>query len=661
MSKQFQANFDNFRIDINQGVFHKNGEKVNLRPKEFAVLWLLVQRAGELVSKEHIIKEVWRGLPTSDESIARCISVVKNRLRAASPGADFLIKTEYGRGYRFVGNISLALERRIHKSLKKTVIKPTTVGEIASKDILSCQLDMSIYEAASLLSAKQKSSILVLSDRRPIGIWTEADVLKLNLADTHVLDIKLGDVMQSPVISLEEWQPISEAVTLMRHSSIRHLVVVDKSGYAIGVLTQSDIIYSHGVESFMTVKDVKSIAFQKPLVVTENIPVSEIVSQMQLHNTDIIVIQLQDHELFCVTERDIIDLIAHKCLNVLVGNIKIQALARITEDTSILVARQIMDAKKIKHLAILGIDGKFNKILSLSDILADIEHSYGQLVGEILEEKKKIPESEGYIKLLANAMQQTAGMMIITDKHGDIEFANDAFEKISGYRLDEIKGKNPRFLSSGLISKTVFKDMWQTLMSGNNWKGELHNVKKSGEHYWVLSSITPIIDDNNEISHFIAVEEDISERKAVEMRLLEIEQRFYEVVHHSSIMIWESDPNGKVIFLNKYWLEFTGRNLPEQISNGWIEQLHPDDLQVFLEAFQHALIRRDSFCLDHRLKNAEGEYRWVMNLGMPRFDDNERFMGFRGTCVDITERKRQELDSFHSAHHKGNVFVKQIF
>lgn len=496
-----------------------------------------------------------------------------------------------------------------------------------------------------------------MSGNRPIGIWTEADVLKLNLADAHVLDIKLSDVMHSPIISVEEWQPISEAVNLMRHSNIRHLVVVDKCGYAMGVVSQSDIIYSHGVESFMTVKDVKSIAFQKPLVVTENLPVADIVSQMQLHHTDIIIIQLVGYEIFSFTERDIIDLIAHKCLNVLVGNIKIQALTSISEGTSILVARQIMDAKKIKHLAILDADGKFNKILSLSDILADIEHSYGQLVEEILEEQKNIPDNEGYIRLLASAMQQTAGMMLITDKHGDIEYANEAFEKISGYKLDEVKGKNPRFLSSGSISKTVFKDMWQTLMSGKNWKGELHNIKKSGERYWVISSITPIIDENGEISHFIAVEEDISERKVIEMRLLEIEQRFYEVVHHSAIMIWESDPNGKVLFLNKYWLEFTGRKLPEQISNGWIEQLHPEDLHVFLEAFQHALIRRESFCLDHRLKNVEGEYRWVMNLGMPRFDEDQEFMGFRGTCVDITDRKEQEMDAIHLAYHQGKVSV----
>ena len=105
MKIKFQASFNEFHIDNDFGVTY-HGQKLALYPKELAVLSYLVQRAGELVSKEELIESVWNGAPTSDESIARCISVIKSRLRKAEPGADVFIKTEYSRGYRFVGTVS---------------------------------------------------------------------------------------------------------------------------------------------------------------------------------------------------------------------------------------------------------------------------------------------------------------------------------------------------------------------------------------------------------------------------------------------------------------------------------------------------------------------------------------------------------------------------
>lgn len=642
--KKTQAKFADFEIDIDQGVFHKNGTQLRLRPKELGVLWLLVQQAGQLVTKEQIIKVVWNGYSTSDESIARCISVVKARMRLASAGSEQLIKTEYGRGYRFVGKVLFSRERKSTNEKSRTTISPTTLGEIASEEILTCNTETTVFEAACLLSARQKSAILILQEQKPIGIWTEADALNLNLNNPAFLETKMSDVMQTPVVSMEAKKPITDAVAIMRSKGIRHLVVVDNEGNASGVISQSDIIYTHGVESFMTVKDVNSIAFRRPFVIRENVPVAELVFQMRHQHTDILIIDLANRALFSFTERDLIDLIANRCLNVLIGNLDFPPLVTIKEDTSILVARQLMDIKKIKHLAVLDHSGVFIKILSLSDILADIEHSYVQLIEEILEHNKVAAENDGYTQLLASAMQQTAGMMIISDQHGDIKYVNESFEIVSGYKLEEIKDKNPRFLSSGIIPKSVFRHMWETLMSGKTWKGELCNKKKSGDKYWVLSSITPIVNDEGVIHHFIAVEEDISERKEVEIRLREIEQRFYEMIDHSLIMIWESDPNGKVSYLNDYWLKFTGREFKDEKSNGWAKHIHPDDLSFFLETFQNALIRRNPFCIDHRLKNNAGIYRWVMNSGSPRFNEGGEFLGLRGACVDISERKTSELE-----------------
>ncbi len=137
MEYRHQATFDQFSISIDHGIQYRNGEILKLRPKELALLWFLVQHAGNLVTKKQIIDQVWYGFPTSDESIARCISVIKARLKSVSPGAELSIKTEYGHGYRFVGEVTFPEISNKSQKKKKSIFGPTTLSEIASKDLLN--------------------------------------------------------------------------------------------------------------------------------------------------------------------------------------------------------------------------------------------------------------------------------------------------------------------------------------------------------------------------------------------------------------------------------------------------------------------------------------------------------------------------------------------
>ena len=104
MGEQFHADFYGFFIDSDQGLTFA-GKPVSLPPKEFKILLELVKKAGKHVSKEELIARVWNNVPTSDESIARCLSILKSALRRVNPGTESLIKTDYGQGYRFIGQI----------------------------------------------------------------------------------------------------------------------------------------------------------------------------------------------------------------------------------------------------------------------------------------------------------------------------------------------------------------------------------------------------------------------------------------------------------------------------------------------------------------------------------------------------------------------------
>jgi diguanylate cyclase (GGDEF)-like protein/PAS domain S-box-containing protein len=108
---------------------------------------------------------------------------------------------------------------------------------------------------------------------------------------------------------------------------------------------------------------------------------------------------------------------------------------------------------------------------------------------------------------------------VITDTHGDIEYVNPKFEEISGYRAEEVIGKNPRILKSGEKTNEEYKDMWVTLQAGKEWRGYFHNKRKDGSIYWESATISALRGDDGEITHFIAVKEDITARKRAEDQL----------------------------------------------------------------------------------------------------------------------------------------------
>ncbi|MCB8999111.1 MAG: response regulator [Bacteroidales bacterium] len=128
----------------------------------------------------------------------------------------------------------------------------------------------------------------------------------------------------------------------------------------------------------------------------------------------------------------------------------------------------------------------------------------------ISREKDKIEKEN---KKLFRAIEQSPNSIIITDFDGNIEYINPEGLKITGYEQYELIGKNPRIFSSGETPPEVYKNLWDTLKSGKAWSGEFHNKKKNGELYWEQASISPVIDSNGNITHFLATKVDVSERK----------------------------------------------------------------------------------------------------------------------------------------------------
>ncbi len=134
-----------------------------------------------------------------------------------------------------------------------------------------------------------------------------------------------------------------------------------------------------------------------------------------------------------------------------------------------------------------------------------------------LRERKKVEEQ---IRKLSRAVEQSPSAIVITNLKGNIEYVNPHFCKVTGYSQEEAFGRNPNMLKSGSTSAAEYKNMWETITAGNEWRGEFHNKKKNGELYWEQASISPIRDDKGNITHYIAIKEDITEKKKMQQELL---------------------------------------------------------------------------------------------------------------------------------------------
>src|SRR5262249_13416834 len=131
-------------------------------------------------------------------------------------------------------------------------------------------------------------------------------------------------------------------------------------------------------------------------------------------------------------------------------------------------------------------------------------------------------------------------------------------------------------------------------------------------------------------------------RKRADIVISESEGRFRLMAEATPLMVWMSGPNKGCPYCNKHWVDFTGRPLEQQLGDGWSEGVHPDDLQRCLHMYREAFDARQAFRMEYRLQRFDGEYRWILDTGVPRFGSDGTFAGYVGSCIDVTDQKQVE-------------------
>ncbi len=256
-----------------------------------------------------------------------------------------------------------------------------------------------------------------------------------------------------------------------------------------------------------------------------------------------------------------------------------------------------------------------------------------------------LKQAEAELRKLYRAVEQSASTIVITDLNGTIEFVNPAFSRITGYSAQEAIGQNPRILKSDQHPPEFYQEMWATLSKGDVWQGELVNKKKNGELYWEAATISPVKDGAGKTTHYLAIKEDVTERRQAEEAL----RRADSIIRTSPAVafMWRNDEGWPVEFISDNVIELFGYTAEEFISAkvAYSDVVHPDDLErVVEEVSRHSREKaRQSFVHEpYRILSKDGQIKWVDDRTHIRRDEKGQITHYQGLVLDITARKKAE-------------------
>lgn len=245
---------------------------------------------------------------------------------------------------------------------------------------------------------------------------------------------------------------------------------------------------------------------------------------------------------------------------------------------------------------------------------------------------------------LATILASISDAVIATDDSGRVTFINGVAQSVTGWHIEEAS-QRPVSEMFRIIDDSTLKpveNLVQRVLQNEGpeklvYRGLL--IGKNGIETPIEDSSSPIKDENGKNIGALLVFRDITQRTLAEQALRETEERFRIMADTAPVMMWLSDSEGRRIFFNQQWLDFTGRTLEQELGLGWIDNVHPDDLQRLLEKYTSSLKAHMGFNFEYRLKRFDDQYRWVLVTSVPRRTNDADFLGLAGSVIDITDSK----------------------
>jgi PAS domain S-box-containing protein len=262
-------------------------------------------------------------------------------------------------------------------------------------------------------------------------------------------------------------------------------------------------------------------------------------------------------------------------------------------------------------------------------------------LGQLERRDEQIREIGGHLQLQGTALESAANAILITDRAGRITWVNPAFTRLTGYAAAEVLGLHPRLLKSGRHDRAFYQEMWETILSGRVWRGEMVNRRKDGSLYTEEQTITPVREAGGEISHFIGIKQDITQRKRAEEALRASEEKFRNLVEKTSDWVWEIDERNRYTYVSPRIREILGYAPEEVLGKTPFDLMPVEEAKRVAEVFAPITGQMQPFVLlDNICLHKDGRRIVLETGGTPVIDAQGVFRGYRGIDRDVTERQR---------------------
>jgi len=313
------------------------------------------------------------------------------------------------------------------------------ISTIMSRDVLTLEPTKTLRSAIEKMSLKNISCVVVLKNKKAVGILTERDIIRFIGIDIDFEKTELISIMRSPVISVSKEIDIAEAAHLMVIKGVRRLVVVNSKHKIVGIVTQTDIIRNLSIESFISSKNVEHVMIRKIISVKKKDPLSKAIELMISHNISCMLVMEDKKPIGLISEHDITKAIAESSMSDSIEEIMTYPVLTAHRGTNLFDATRLMDEKKLRCLVVVSPRGNALGIVTKSDIIRNLRTDYMELLKRMLEEKSRaLVESE--VKYRTLVEQSLEGIMIVQDNI--IKFINPKLLIILNYKEQDMVGKD---------------------------------------------------------------------------------------------------------------------------------------------------------------------------------------------------------------------------
>jgi len=260
-------------------------------------------------------------------------------------------------------------------------------------------------------------------------------------------------------------------------------------------------------------------------------------------------------------------------------------------------------------------------------------------IAKDISERKR---AEISLKRYENIVSSTKDGIALLDHNYTYQIVNQAYLNWCNKSFDEVIGASVRDILGAELFDTYVKQLLDQCLGGQTVQYEKWFDYPNVVPQFLSVTYTPYLDLNKNIAGIIVSLRDITNLKQAEVAIQESESRFRYLADYAPVMIWMSGLDKLYFHFNRPWLEFTGRTIEEEVEYGWEELIHPEDRQFYIDSYEDIFDTHQSFSVEYRYRRFDGEYRWLLSTGIPRFDADGEFLGYIGSCIDISDRKQAE-------------------